>query len=250
MKKACAILDALGETRRGMRISELAARLGMTPSTVSRIVSTLEGSGLIDQDQETGRCYLGMGMAILGNSALGRRELDRVSHPVMAEVASRFDENVNLSRLHRGRVVYLRGRSSEQLLRADIQLGAVLPVHASAPGKILLAWRSDDEVVEILKARGMDVYTGNTINSIDVFLAQLAEVRMAEVASDEEELVYGLRGVATPIRDHSGAVVASLSTGASTERLCGEKLVTLTQALTAGALEISRALGYVSSSQA
>lgn len=246
VRKACAILEALGETRRGMRISELAVRLQMTPSTVSRLVSTLEGSGLVDQDQETGRCYVGIGMALLGNAALGRRELDRVSHPVMAELASRFDENVNLSRLHRGRVLYLRGRSSEQLLRADIQLAAVLPVHASAPGKILLAWRTTDEVVAILKARGMDVYTGNTINSVDAFVQQLAEVRDTGMAMDEEELVYGLRGVATPIRDHFGNVVASLSTGASTERLKGEKLGALTQALTSGALEISRALGYAS----
>jgi DNA-binding IclR family transcriptional regulator len=90
----------------------------------------------------------------------------------------------------------------------------------------------------------MDIYTGNTISSIDAFLTQLVEIRKTEVAQDAEELVYGLRGIATPIRDHTGTVIASLSTGGSSDRLRGEKLAAFTQALTAGALDISRQLGY------
>ena len=70
--KAMAILHLIGESPRPLRITDLAKRLQMSSSVVSRLVSTLAEGGLVEQEEDTGRCYLGFGMVLLGDAALGR----------------------------------------------------------------------------------------------------------------------------------------------------------------------------------
>src|SRR6266702_2153728 len=97
--KAVNILQELYAAHRPLRVSELAKALSLSPSVVSRIISTFASSGLVDIDEETGRIYLGLGLVLLGNSALGRRKLDYLAIPVMARLAEQFEEYVSLSRL-------------------------------------------------------------------------------------------------------------------------------------------------------
>ncbi len=247
--KAIGVLDALAASRVPLRVTDLAQRLHLTPSTTSRLVATLREHGLVDQDEATGRCYIGLGMVVLGNAALGRRQIEQVSHPWMAELSGRLDEYVNLSRLHRGHVIYLRGTKSDAFLRAEVQLGAVLPVHCTAPGKALIAWLPRKQTIAILRERGMERFTANTITTIEGMLRELENVRRTGIAYDREEIAYGTRGVAAPIRDHTGAVIATLSIGAPAERLQGEKLVTCEQALVFAARAISREMGYLAPSR-
>ena len=66
VRKAVDVLDALAAARRPLRISEISAKLGMSPSAVSRIIATLTKVEMVHQDEESGRCYLGLGLAVLG----------------------------------------------------------------------------------------------------------------------------------------------------------------------------------------
>lgn len=248
--KAVGILEALAASRAPLRITDLAKQLNMTLSSVSRLVATLREHGLVETDEATGRCYVGLGMVVLGNAALGRRQLDQAAQPWMAEIAARFDEHVNLSRLHRGHVIYQRGTRNDALLRAEVQLGAILPVHCTAPGKALIAWLPAEQISALLRERGMERYTANTITTIDGMLRELEEIRRSGIAYDDEELSYGTRGVGVPIMGQSGTVLATLSIGAHADRLQGEKLVACEQALAFAAQHISREIGYTDAAAA
>jgi DNA-binding IclR family transcriptional regulator len=242
--KACALLNILLSSQRPMRITDLASRLRSSPSGVSRLVSTLAANGMVEQDEETGRCYLGLGLALLGNAAVGRRDIDRIAHPVMAEIVTRLNEYISLGRLHRGKVVLVRSKNLHTLQR-DVDLMSVIPLHASAPGKMLAAWLSQDEVLAILKTHGMDPYTPRTITTVDAFMEELAKIRQAGFSLDDAELIHGLRHVACAIRDHNGVVVATISAGGRARDLVDDHLEEVVQAISHGALEISRQLGYV-----
>lgn len=242
--KAIDILYALYESHRPMRIRDLADRLRMTPSAVSRIVTTLAGGGLIEQDEGSGRYQLGFGLALLGNASVGRRELDRIALPVMAEISARFREYISLARLYRGKVVMIRSKTMDSLQR-DYALLSVLPLHASASGKLFAAWLGATEFDALVTARGMDPYTARTITSIAAFKEEVDRIRHCGFAIDNEELIHGLRHAATPIRDHSGRVVAALSAGGLSRKVHGEHLASLIRAIASGSLEISRQLGYV-----
>ena len=135
--KAIGILRELYTASRPMRVSELAKSLSLSPSVVSRIVSTLARGGLVDHDEETNRIQLGLGLALLGHAALGRRKLDYLAIPVMARLSEEFREYISLSRLVEGRVVMVVRGGPVEVMQRDTFLTAVVPVHASAPGKLL-----------------------------------------------------------------------------------------------------------------
>lgn len=241
--KAMAILQVIGESPRPLRVTDLAKRLHMSSSVVSRLVSTLAEGGLVEQEEDTGRCYLGFGLAILGNAALGRRDLDRLAVPIMAEISARFVTYVMLGRLHRGTVVTMLSRATESLQR-DVKLTCMMPIHASAIGKVLVAWLDPKDLNSILHSNPLDSFTPRTITSAELFMAELEKVRGQGFAIDDQELVHGHTHVATPIRDHRGQVVAAISAGGLTRQVQGEELDALTRAVAQGSLEISRQLGY------
>ncbi len=241
--KAVNVLQELYAAHRPLRVSELAKTLSLSPSVVSRIVATFASSGLVDIDEETGRIHLGLGLVLLGNAALGKRKLEYVAIPVMARLAEQFEEYVSLSRLVGKRVVMFRGGPVEALQR-DTFLTCVVPVHATAPGKLLAAWQTEEELAAILNTFGMDPYTPKTITSLSQFKDDLKAIHKAHFAVDDEELVRGLRHVATPIFDHDGRVVAALSAGGPVAKMDAEEIERLKVALTGASLQISRQLGY------
>ena len=244
VRKAMGILDALSEARRPLRIGEIAAKLNMSVSAVSRLVATLSKGALVHQDEETGRCYLGLGLTVLGANALGRRAIDRIAIPIMDELANRIRGYVSLSRLARGKVVFMRALPPP-LSQHGVNLTVVAPVHVCAPGKVLCGGLATAEILELIKSQGMDPITAHTIAQPAQFVAAVEAGRADGFAIDDQESAYKHRHVACPIFDHNGNVVAALSCGGALEDFQWSKLPTLIQALSHASLRISRELGFV-----
>lgn len=244
VRKAMGILDALSEARRPLRIGEIAAKLNMSVSAVSRLVATLSKGELVHQDEETGRCYLGLGLTVLGANALGRRAIDRIAIPIMDELANRIRGYVSLSRLARSKVVFMRALPSP-LSQHGVNLTVVAPVHVCAPGKILCGALTTEGILELIKSQGMDPITAHTIAQPAQFVAAVEAGRADGFAIDDQESAYKHRHVACPIFDHNGNVVAALSCGGILEDFQWGELPTLIQALSHGSLRISRELGFI-----
>jgi IclR family transcriptional regulator, KDG regulon repressor len=244
VRKAMDILDVLSDARRPLRVGEIAAKLNMSASAVSRLVATLSRGALVHQDEETGRCYLGLGLTVLGASVLGRRALDRIAIPIMDEVASRLRGYVSLSRLARGKIVFMRALPSP-LSQHGINLVVAAPVHACAPGKVLCGSFTAAEILELVRSQGMDPITTHTIAQPEQFLAAVEASRADGFAIDDQESSYKYRFVACPIFDHNGKVVAALSGGGTLADFQWNELPRLIQALSHGSLKISRELGYL-----
>jgi DNA-binding IclR family transcriptional regulator len=243
VRKAIDVLDILAEARRALRVGEIATRLNMSVSAVSRLIATLARGTLVHQDEETGRCYLGLGLTVLGAEALGRRGLDRIAMPVMDELANRIRGYVSLSRLARGKVVIMRALPAH-LSQHGVHLTVVAPVHACAPGKILCSGFTAAETLELVKSQGMDPITAHTITQPAQFVAAVEAGRTDGFAIDDQESAYKHRHVACPIFDHNGNVVAALSGGGALADFQWSELPTLIQALSHGSLRISRELGF------
>jgi IclR family transcriptional regulator, KDG regulon repressor len=244
VRKAIDILDALSDARRALRVGEIASKLKMSVSAVSRLIATLAKGALVHQDEETGRCYLGLGLTVLGANALGRRAIDRIALPIMDELANRIRGYVSLSRLARGKVVLMRALPSP-LSQHGVNLVVAAPVHAVASGKIICGGLTTAEILELLKSQGMDPITTHTIAQPAQFIAAVEAGRADGFAIDDQESAYKHRHVACPIFDHNGNVVAALSGGGALEDFQWSELPTLIQALSRGSLRISRELGFV-----
>src|SRR5712671_6025201 len=244
VRKAMGLLDVLSDARRPLRVGEIAAKLNMSASAVSRLVATLSKGALVHQDEETGRCYLGLGLTVLGANALGRRAIDRIALPIMDELANRIRGYVSLSRLARGRVVFMRALPSP-LSQHGVNLVVAAPVHATASGKILCGDLTAAQILELVKSQGMDPVTTNTIAQPAQFIAAVEAGRADGFAIDDQESAYKLRHVACPIFNHNGKVVGALSGGGALADFEWSELPTLIQALSHGSLRISRELGFV-----
>jgi DNA-binding IclR family transcriptional regulator len=244
VRKAMDILDVLSTARRPLRVSDIAARLNMSASAVSRIVTTLSRGALVHQDEETGRCYLGIGLTVLGADALGRRGLDRIALPIMDELAARIRGYVGLSRLTRGKAVIMRSLPPP-LSQHGVNLTVVAPFHVCAPGKILASGLSDSELLDLIATYGMDPITTHTITEPVRFVEAAKAARADGFAIDNEESSYQHRYVACPVFDHDENVVAALSAGGMIADFPWRTLPALIQALSHACLRVSRELGYL-----
>jgi len=243
VRKAMAILDALSSARRPLRVIDLSKQLKMSVSAVSRLITTLSSGGLVYQDEDTDRCYLGLGLTVLGSDALGRRELDRIAMPVLDELVHRTRCYVSLSRFMRGRAVIMRARTTS-LSPRDLNLISVVPLHACAPGKILAGAFSEEEIRTLLVEHGMDPFTSKTIVNSNQFLSDVEEAKHRGYAIDDEEIAYNLRHVATPIYDSQGNVTAAISAGGNLSDIPMEGIAGVIRTLHNGSLRISRELGF------
>lgn len=243
VRKAMDILFALSEARRPLRVSDIAAQLSMSVSAVSRLVATLSKRSLVYQDEETGRCYLGLGLTVLGADALGRRGLDRIALSIMDELANRMGAYIGLGRLSRGKVVIMRA-SPAPLNQHGVNIIIVAPTHVGAAGKILCGALSTEEITAMLATQGMDPITSNTIVDPKKFLEAVEAARKDGFSIDDQESAYQIRHIACPILDHDGRVVATLSAGGPLADFGWNNIAAQIQTLSHGCLRISRELGY------
>ena len=233
-------------------VSELARGLGLRISTTHRYVATLAELGYLEQDRATRKYRLGPRVLDLGFSAINSMGLRGIATPHLQQLSEETGYTVNMAILDGVEVVYVERcrsrRAGQQEIDLDLYVGARLPVYCTSLGKVLLAFRSDDEVRALLGRMELRSRGPNTLTSRPAFLAELARVRRDGIAVNNEELAYGLRSIAAPIRDRSGEVVAAINMAvhrsmgiASTDEVVSR----LGPALRRAANTISARVGYV-----
>lgn len=236
VQNALRLLEVFHDTTE-LGVSDLARRLELHKNNVFRLLATLELNGYIEQSDETERYRLGPRCLELGRSfAAGSRLLDR-ARPVLEHLCAEFGESSHLGVLHDLEVVHLDGDVPPQLVFASLRLGKRLPAHATALGKVLLAFSSDSRKAEFiahLEGASANARTPATIVDADKFVEHLRAVRAQGFALDQEECEAGLSCAAAPVFDANGGCVAAISVSGpssrvTTDRLHREMLPTLTR---------------------
>jgi IclR family transcriptional regulator, acetate operon repressor len=233
--RALAILAAFDEDRPTLRVTELATSLGMHKSTVSRLLATLHGRGLVRRDGEV--FSPGPELARLGILAARRLDLTELAQEPLARLAEETGETVNLAVRQGETALNVHQVQSSHLIGLGDWSGRALPLHCTANGKALLAW-SGDEPTD-LPAR-----TPLTITDRDRLREELDTIRERGWAAAVEELELGLVAVAAPFFDARGQVVAAVSLAAPAYRLGPEALADAGERCAATAREVSALLGF------
>ena len=135
---------------------------------------------------------------------------------------------------------------SHQTLMSLQQIGNVSPMHCTGNGKLALLNYSDEQLDELIARRGLHRYTENTLTTKEALCRELSQIRAEDVAYDREECELGIRCIACPIRDDTGAVVAGISITGPAVRMRDETLATLRKPLHDAAVQISRSIGWES----
>src|SRR4051794_25224716 len=238
-----AILDLSSPDERVLTVGEMARRLGVHKSSASRLAATLSAAGYLDPAGAPGRYRLGSKLLGLAALAAGGDALPQVAIPVLEGLVSECGETGHVAVLDGVEVVTIAVVDGWRSVRMHSTVGKRSPAHTTAIGKALLAALPDDEVARRYRGRRLERRTRHTIRSLDGLLAHLAEVRECGFAADAEELEPGLRCVAAPVADHTGAVVAALGLSGPADRLTPAVAAKLGREARATAAEVSVALG-------
>ena len=205
--RAIRALVALQGARR-MSLSELAARLDLAPSTMHGILKSLVEHGMVVQDRGSNRYQLGPAVLRLGNVYLDTLELRARAVPWAEDLARRTGLAVRTGVPLLDEVVIIHHEPRPDGTRQMPEVGLVMPAHASALGKAMLAF-VDDDVRDVL-SDDLRSMTGATVTSFAQLEEQLAEIRSGGVAVEAEESVIGECSLASPVFDSFGDVVGAI----------------------------------------
>ncbi|NIH79855.1 IclR family transcriptional regulator [Amycolatopsis viridis] len=201
--RAVRVLAVLRAERR-LSLSEIAARLGLAPSTVHGIIKTLQAHGLVLQDRGSARYRLGPAVLKLGNVYLDTLELRSRALTWAGELARSTGFAVRTGVLLPGEVMIVHHEPRPDGSRQMPEVGIVIPAHASALGKAMLAW-SPELAPEPLRSM-----TRDTITDPGELAGHLERIRGEALATEVEEAVIGECGVAAPIFDAGQDVAGAI----------------------------------------
>ncbi|MBT2395037.1 IclR family transcriptional regulator [Streptomyces sp. ISL-100] len=244
IERAAAILRLLAGGPRRLGLGEVAASLGLAKGTTHGILRTLQHVDFVEQDAATGKYQLGAALLHLGTSYLDVNELRSRSINWADALAARSGGAVRLGAPLEGKVLIIHHvfRPDDTLQTLDV--GALLPLHASSLGKVLLAFGTAN--VESALDAGLEAYTRHTLVDPEELTRALAEIRENGWAAEVQEMSMGDAGVAAPIRAHGGLSVGAIGVSGPVERICdatGRPQPKLLILLRDAARAISRDLG-------
>ena len=198
IERAAAILRQLSGPGRRLGVVELAGELGLPKGTVHGILRTLAHVGFVEQDPESGKYQLGAALLHMGSSYLDGNELRTRALNWSDSLATRSGESVRIGTLHEGQVLVVHHVFRPDDSLQALEVGALLPAHASALGKVLLA--ANRYAATELAAGGLPRFTRATITDNDRLTGELDAVDRARLGGRARGARHGrgLRGRPDP----------------------------------------------------
>ncbi|UUX50817.1 helix-turn-helix domain-containing protein [Nisaea acidiphila] len=243
--RAISVLNALAADEDGMTLTEIAHTVTLPPSTVHRLLTTLQQERYVRFDTERGAWQIGVQCFAVGNAFLRTRDLVAITRPYMRRLMEESGETVNLAVRDHDEMVYLAQVECREMMRAFAKPGARVPIAGSAVGKTLLARLHMDEVSKLLARVGAEHRTRRTIDALPRMEAELDRVRQVEFAIDNEEHSVGLRCVASAVFGHHSEPLAAISISGPTARITDDRIDKLGKIVTSVAKEATAALGGI-----
>lgn len=245
MERAAAVLQVLASQNEPMALTQLANALDLAKGTAHGIIRTLVEVGFVDQDRATSLYDVGRGLLTLGSARLDRNELRSLALNWSDALAAHTGEAVLVAVFEGGDAVVAHHVFRPDRTAQKSLTGSVVVLHASALGKILLAY--DPRAARRLPLDAMESLTYRTITDRSRLLRDLANVRDQGYAVAVEEAEPGIASIAAPVRDKDGYVVAAVGVQGRLEAVCDAKLnprAALTKHVMNAGRSISRELGH------
>jgi len=248
VQKALNLLEALVKSNQPRRLTELSRELGLTKPNVYRLLSTLSILGYVKKDPATSRYSPTLKLWEMGSMLVRDVDLQSVSGPRLRKLCEETRESVQLAVWDNGYVVYVDKVDSPQPLKAITSIGSRVPATVVSTGKALIAWmppQALDAAMDHVKR-----YTPLTMTRRKDVERDLEETRERGYAVNRGEFRVGVCGIAAPVRDRNGSVVASIAVWGSEKNILGARRDELAAMTVSAARDISREMGFVESAVA
>lgn len=239
--KAFKLLDAFTKEKKEWGVRELADKIGYNKSTTYRLLNTLSSLNVVHQ-QNNDKYSLGSKLFELGNRVSFYQSIKKITNEAIKDTALNIEETVLLSTLKDNKVFYLNKGDSLNGLKINTSIGSYQPIHATASGKLLLAFSSESFKSFFLNNTRFDKLTEYTITTADKLEIELVKIKNQGFALDIEEFELGLVCIALPIYNKNKKVIASISASGPLSRFKMENVKKYYEILQKGVLSIEEKL--------
>ena len=242
--KAMELLELLLAQRRPMSLQEISARSGYPKSTAHALLTTLREYRMIGQDPD-GRHRLGIRLYEYGCAVSAMWDARQLAHPYLEQLAQALGTGAYLAIRSGDHVLSIDScaASSGAGLSVSVETGTPLPLHATAQGKLLLAAASEQELRRYCRQVGLQPYTRHSLTDPEALHSALAEIRAQGYAVEDGEYRVGLRAVAAPVYDATGAPAYAMGVVGLFPRVQSEEFQLAVSKTVDAAARLSSALG-------
>ena len=217
--RGLSILNACSSSRSGLTLVEIAEVTSLAPSTVHRLLKTLEAQVFLSVDSDTGRWRIGVGGFRIGNAFVQSRDYVAQLRPLMIELSDKTGETVNLAILSGAKALFVSQIESLNMMRMVAPLGSLSPLHASGAGKALLAALSAESRDDLMDDLIFHELTEKTHRSKISLAREIQTILKDGCSYDREEHVQGMQCVAAPVFNELGYPICALSISGPSVRL-------------------------------
>lgn len=239
---AIAVLRTFSADEPLLGVTDIANRVGLHKSTVSRILATFEQEHLVERDPETRRFRLGLGLIAVAGPLLAELEERRVAYPVLRELAEQTGETSALMVWSGADAMCVEQIASHHQIKHTTPLGARYNDALSASVQVFLAAESPERVRTLLRS-GSIAYPGLDDTSLEDYMVRLEDVGRRGWAINYGESSLDEVGVAAPVYDHRGDIVAAVLIPAPRFRVSPDTLQSLGESCMAAARRVTSRLG-------
>jgi IclR family acetate operon transcriptional repressor len=225
-----------------IRVSAVAAHLGVAHSTAHRLLSMLVHHGFARQDEKRGEYQPGPQFLQMGFAAIRDLDVRQYARPVLEEVCEKLNETVHLAVPYGQDVFYVDGIESRHQLRVGLRVGNFLPANCIGLGKAILATLPQEQFYRLFPSQELPTLTTNSVATRDELEQQLDEVRAVGYARSRAESDDGVGSVAVAVMDRDGTARAALSVSAPLVRMKPETEPLWIEALQTAAKKLSARL--------
>ncbi|RHU22270.1 MULTISPECIES: IclR family transcriptional regulator [Parabacteroides] len=245
LEKSFELLEFLVNYPSGLPMQEIVNLLDTPKTTIYRLLNSLQSMGYLTKDIDTQRYFLSKRFLRLGLAALGESNIVEQSLAPMRALRDTIKESVMLGVFMENRVVLLEQVLGSHNFTFLLRPGTSFFLHASAPGKLFLAYLSDEEREKALQMIQYKTFNKRTISCEEQMRKEINHIKKVGYAVDLEEEMAGVHCIATPIFNQFGSIAATIWTSGPSGRLEKKKFPEISKELIRTADIISANLGYI-----
>ena len=242
--RALQILELFSLEKPEWGVTDISKALNIYKSNVHNVLTTLAEKGFVIKDFKMEKYKLGIKFFELGSIVIKNMDLRKIAYPYIEELSKEFNETVHLGILNRGEIISIEQEESNKNLCSRVIIGKRAPLHCTAVGKAIIAFLPKDEVSLILKEKGLEKFTENTITTKKDLENEFKKIKERGYAVDNMEHEEGVRCIASPIRDYSGGVIAGMSVSGPAFRMNESNIPNIAKKVIEYCDCISEEMGY------
>ncbi len=241
VEKAFRMLRFVANSDEAVRLSDLAAHLGISKSSTHGLIRALVSTGALNQDPRNKKITLGPATVELALKNQIYLQLGVRAQPGLDELRDRINETIFFGLLHPWRALIMATSEAHKPIKISSPPGSSIVLMAGALGKVYLSQMEDGEVRRIVKRHGLPRFTKASIVDEQLFLQEIAGVRQAGYALDQGEYLSGVNAIAVGLGNHYGLQVALWVVGFA-ESLSPEKIAEVKEPILATAMKLRKTL--------